>query len=314
MTTLTQLEYIAAVDTYRHFGQAAEKCMVTQPTLSMQIKKMEEELNIKIFDRTKHPIVPTEIGALIIEQARHVLRESKKIELIPKQYYQEISGRLHIGILPTISPYLLPLVIGKIRKQHPGIQLHIKELTTSEMIEGLNKDQLDVGILSTPLHEENIQESVLFYEEIKVYTHFNHPLRLKNSLNPQDIAERQDMWMLTDGNCFKDQVVNFCNRFLSQEHKEQIKYESGSIETLKKLVDTEGGFTFIPELAALELPVRHLNRILSFDSPPPIREISLCYIRNHSKKDLLEILHNHICNSIPEEMLLKSRGTIVEWK
>lgn len=312
MITIIQLEYITAVDTYRHFGKAAEKCLVTQPTLSMQIKKLEEHLHVKIFDRSKQPVIPTDIGALIIQQARNILRETDTLEHLVKHYYEEISGRLHVAIIPTLAPYLLPLFIGKMMRNHPNIQLHIKEMTTAEIIEALHKDQIDVGILSTPLHEIGISERPLFYEEIKVYAQYKHPLITQKKIQTEDISKRKDMWMLSDGNCFKDQVINFCNQLTIDD--EQITYESGSIETLKKLVETEGGFTFLPELATLEMSTRHLDQIISFDNPPPLREISLCYTRNHAKKEMIDILQQRIQEVVPEELLDKSRGTIVEWK
>lgn len=314
MITITQLEYIVAVDTYRHFGNAAEKCLVTQPTLSMQIKKFEDFLGVKIFDRSKQPVIPTDVGALIIHQARNILHETLYLKSIAKSYYKNISGRLNIGIIPTLAPYLLPLFIGNMMRVHKGIKLNIRELSTAEIIEELKKDQLDVGILSTPLHESSIFESPIFYEEIKIYTHYNHPLGKKINITPQDIADRQDMWMLTDGNCFKNHVINFCDLRPDFPDNEQIRYESGSLETLKKIVETEGGFTFIPELASLELSTKHLDQILSFEAPIPLREVSLCYVRNHSKKEMINILQSSIEEVVPVELLDKDRGRIVEWK
>lgn len=314
MTTFTQLEYIVAVDTYRHFGNAAEKCLVTQPTLSMQIKKLEEFLGVKIFDRSKQPVIPTDVGALIIHQARNILHETLYLNNIAESYYKNISGRLNIGIIPTLAPYLLPLFIGNMMRLHTGIKLNIRELSTAEIIEDLKKDKLDVGILSTPLHESSIFESPLFYEEIKIFTHYDHPLGKKENITPQDIADRQDMWMLTDGNCFKNHVINFCDLHPDYQNNEQVRYESGSLETLQKIVETEGGFTFLPELASLELSTKYLTQILSFSAPKPLREVSLCYVRNHSKKEMINILQSSIEEVIPVELLNKDRGRIVEWK
>lgn len=314
MVTITQLEYVVAVDTYRHFANAADKCMVTQPTLSMQIKKLEEYLGVIIFDRSKQPVMPTDVGKLIVEQARNILRETAKLENIAKGYHKNVSGRLNIGIIPTLAPYLLPLFIGRMMERHPGVKLNIKELTTAEIIRELKKDEIDVGILSTPLHEENIHEDPLFYEEIKIYTQFGHPLSKKKNVDPAEIAHRTDAWMLTNGNCFRNQVVNLCKNQYSSQDEEQIRYESGSIETLKKLVETEGGFTFLPELASLELSTRQMNQVVSFEGQTPLREISLCYIRNAAKKDMIEILNACIKDVVPVEMLQKDRGSIVEWR
>lgn len=314
MITITQLEYVVAVDTYRHFANAADKCMVTQPTLSMQIKKLEEFLGVVIFDRSKQPVMPTDVGKQIIEQARNVLRETAHLENIAKGYHQNISGRLNIGIIPTLAPYLLPLFLGRMMERHPGVKLNIKELKTSEIINDLKKDELDVGILSTPLHEEQIYEEPLFYEEIKVYTQFGHPLSEKSKVTPEDIVDRTDAWMLSDGNCFRNQVVNLCKNQYQSDAKEQIRYESGSLETLKKMVEAEGGFTFLPELAVMELNTRQLKNVVSFENKVPLREISLCFVRNAAKKDLIDILGQSIKDVVSIEMLNKDRGGIVEWR
>lgn len=314
MTTLTQLEYIVAVDTYRHFANAAEKCMVTQPTLSMQIKKLEEYLGVVIFDRSKQPVVPTEVGKLIIEQARVLLREGKKLEELANSYHNNVSGRLKIGVIPTLAPYLLPLFLGKMMERHPGIKLNIREMKTHEIIMELKKDELDVGILATPLHDENIIEEPVFYEEIKVFTHFGHALSSKKSISTQALSQRKDIWMLADGNCFRNQVINLCHSNSVNPEEETLRYESGSLETLKKMVETEGGFTLLPELAVMELPSRQLNQVVSFESPKPLREVSLVYVRSAAKKDLIEVLKKYISDAVPEEMTDKERGLIVEWR
>ncbi len=309
--SLTQLEYILAIDNYRHFAKAAEACLVTQPTLSMQLKKLEEELKIDIFDRSKQPIIPTDAGKDIIEQARIILREAKKLENIAKHYDDTFEGSLVIGIIPTIAPYLLPYFLGDFLKKYKKIKLVIQELTTEEIIYKLNKDEIDAGILATPLHEINILEEPLFYEEIKIYAHYNHPLTKKKILDPKDI-QRDDIWMLSKGNCFRNQVINICTNPMRVD--EQLRYESGSIETLKKMVDTEGGFTLLPELAVLELSTKKLNNVAEFKKPKPLREISIVYARSVSKKKLIDVVKKLITESVPEYLSNKKRGTVVEWK
>jgi LysR family hydrogen peroxide-inducible transcriptional activator len=314
MVTLTQLEYIVAVDTYRHFANAAEKCMVTQPTLSMQIKKLEEYLGVTIFDRSRQPVLPTDVGKLIVEQARVILRESKKLEELALHYHEQVAGRLKIGIIPTLAPYLLPLFLGRMMERHPAVKLNIREMMTHDIIMELKKDELDVGILATPLHDEAITEEPVFYEEIKVYTQYGHPLSKKGKVSPSLIAQRKDLWMLADGNCFRNQVINLCHPQSDTEEKEQLRYESGSLETLKKMVEAEGGFTLLPELAVMELSARQLGQVVSFEAPVPLREISLVYVRNAAKRDLIHILKQNIADALPLDMLDKNRGVIVEWK
>ena len=309
--SLTQLDYVLAIDNYRHFAKAAHSCLVTQPTLSMQLKKLEEELRIDIFDRSKQPIIPTAAGIEIIEQARIIMREAKKLEYIAKHFDESLEGSLSIGIIPTLAPYLLPYFLGDFLKKYAGIKLIIQELKTEEIILKLNKDEIDVGILATPLHENNLIEEALFYEEIKVFAHFNHPLSRKKNLDHKDIM-RDDIWMLSKGNCFRSQVINICANPIRM--KEQLRYESGSIETLKKMVEMEGGFTLLPELAVLELPAKKINQITEFKKPKPLREISLVYARSVAKKKFIEELKKQIIKNIPEELLNKKRGSVVEWK
>ena len=304
--SLTQLEYILAIDTYRHFAKAADACLVTQPTLSMQLKKLEEELQLVIFDRSKQPIIPTDA-----EQARIILREAKKIDQIAKHYDDSFEGSLSIGIIPTLAPYLLPYFLGDFLKKYKQIKLVIQELTTEEIIFKLNKDEIDVGILATPLHENNLIEEPLFYEEIKVFAHYNHPLTKKKNLDHKDIL-RDDIWMLSHGNCFRSQVINICSNPIKMN--DQLKYESGSIETLKKMVEMEGGFTLLPELAVLELSNKRINQIAEFKKPKPLREISLVYARSVSKKKLIDVLKKLIISNVPVELLNKKRGVVVEWK
>ncbi len=309
--SLTQLEYILAIDNYRHFAKAAEACLVTQPTLSMQLKKLEEELDIVIFDRSKQPIIPTDAGKDLIEQARIILREAKKMEQIAKHYDDSFEGSLSIGIIPTLAPYLLPYFLGDFLKKYKKIKLVIQELTTEEIIFKLNKDEIDAGILATPLHETNLIEEPLFYEEIKVYAHYNHPLTKKKNLDPDDI-KREDIWMLSKGNCFRNQIINICTNDVRMNN--HLKYESGSIETLKKMVEVEGGFTLLPELAVLELSTKKLNQITEFKKPKPLREISMVYARSVAKKKFIDVLTKLIIDSLPEELTNKKRGTVVEWK
>ncbi|MCO5248942.1 MAG: LysR substrate-binding domain-containing protein [Chitinophagales bacterium] len=314
MITLTQLRYIIAVDTYKHFANAADKCMVTQHTLSMQIKKLEDNLGIVIFDRSKQPIMTTDIGHIIIGQAREIIKKAEKLENVAVSYHRDISGSLKIGVMPTVAPYLVPLFLGKMVRSHPSVKLTIKELKTDDIIMQLRKDEIDVGIMATPTHEEDITEDALFYEEIKVYTQFGHPLTKDKSVTLKEISKRKDVWMLTDGNCFKNQVINLCKNQFESHENEAIQYESGSLETLIKLVEAEGGITFLPELAMLELSIRQMRQVISISDIRPLREISVCYVRDIAKRDLINLLSEVIKNVVPAELLDKSRGKIVEWK
>jgi LysR family hydrogen peroxide-inducible transcriptional activator len=313
MISLIQLEYIVAVDTYRHFVTAAEKCFVTQPTLSMQVKKMEDFLGVKIFDRTKQPVIPTIVGEKIIDQARRVLHESNRIEQIVQEEKNDLTGELRIGIIPTISPYLLPLFSGKFKKDQPKLKLFVHEIVTDEIIRQLKKDLIDVGILVTPINDAGINELPLYYEEMLIYSNKHHRFANNTTIKIKDIAS-SDIWLLNDGHCFRHQVINLCKLNEQEQSKLPFEFEGGSLETLIKIIDKEGGFTLIPELAGIEMGVNKKDQISSFSNILPLREVSLVYTRKYEKAKLLQVLAETIKLSVPESLLNKERGSIVEWR
>lgn len=313
MITLTQLEYIVAVDEYRHFATAADKCFVTQPTLSMQIKKLEDDLGVIIFDRSRQPVVPTDIGYKLIEQARTVLASTQRIKEIINEEKQEVAGTLKIGIIPTLAPYLLPIFIGDYIRRYPGVQVEVEELVSEEIIKRLKKDMLDVGIFVTPFHDEKIVERPVFYEEMLVYAHPEHELLKKKNVEIQDIAT-PEIWMLGDGHCFRDQVVNLCDMHETQHKNLPFEFESNSLETLMKIVDREGGFTLIPELATLDMTEEKKKQVRSFTTYTPLREVSVIYSRHYAKQRLIDLLCEDIKRVVPPRMLKKERGKVVEWK
>ena len=313
MITLTQLEYIVAVDTFRHFGRAAENCFITQPTLSMQIKKLEEDLEVIIFDRSKQPLIPTDVGRRIVDQARIALQESQKINNIIKDHKNLISGELKIGIIPTLAPYLLPLFIGNYKRKYPNISIKVQELTTANIIDHLNRDLIDVGILVTPLKEDRILEKPIFYEGMLMYLHEDHLLTTKSNIKLKDIAT-PDLWLLSDGHCFRDQVVNLCSFKGATNTTLPFYFEAGSLETIMNIIDKEGGMTIIPELATLGMSEARYDHVRSFTDTNPLREVSLVYSRHFAKYKLIELLWKEIVASMPEKLLQKNRGTIVEWR
>lgn len=313
MITLTQLEYIVAVDTFRHFGKAAEHCFITQPTLSMQIKKLEEDLEVVIFDRSKQPLIPTDVGERIIEQSRIILQDAEKINDIVKDHKNLISGELKIGIIPTLAPYLLPLFIGNYKRKYPNILIKVEELTTGNIVDQLNRDLLDVGILVTPLKEERITERPIFYEEMKLYIHENHPLASHSDIRISDIAV-PEIWLLSDGHCFRHQVINLCSFKGSSTEELPFHFEAGSLETLMNIIDKEGGLTLVPELTCMDMARGRSNHVRTFSDATPLREVSLVHSRHFAKNKLIDLLWKEIVASMPEKLLDKSRGTIVEWR
>lgn len=313
MITLTQLEYIVAIDEYRHFATAAEKCFVTQPTLSMQIKKLEDELGVIIFDRSRQPVVPTDLGAKLIEQARATLSSSERIKEIIKEDKQEVEGTLKIGIIPTLAPYLLPVFIGHYIRKYPSVKVEIEELVSEEIIRRLKHDLIDVGLFVTPYGDDKIVEYPVFWEEMLVYAHPQHELLRQKEISLKDIAT-PEIWMLGDGHCFRDQVVNLCAMSGIQHNNLPFAFESNSLETLMKIVDVEGGFTLIPELVLQYLPEEKKKQVRALSGNKPLREVSIIYSRHYTKQRLINLLREEIRSVVPAHMLNEKRGNVVEWK
>ncbi|RZL51004.1 MAG: hydrogen peroxide-inducible genes activator [Pedobacter sp.] len=307
--TLVQLEYIVAVDTYRSFVSAADKCFVTQPTLSMQVQKLEEFLNVKIFDRSKQPIIPTEIGSQIIAQGRIVLQENKKIKEIISSQQQDVLGELKIGIIPTIAPYLLPEVIAAMLEKYPDLKLLIWEYTTEDIIHHLKTGVIDCGILATPLVDANISETPLYYENFVSYISKNSKLFKKKAIDADDL-EDENIWLLNEGHCMRTQVLNIC-RSTKNNRLQSLTYNTGSVETLIRMVDVNNGATLLPELALADLSVKQLNKVRYFKSPEPVREISLVTHKNFIKKRMLNALREEILAVIPKAMKQRKKKDVI---
>ena len=307
--TLVQLEYIVALDTYRSFGVAAEKCFVTQPTMSMQVQKLEDELGVKLFDRSKQPITPTEIGIEILEQSRNILKESYKLKELISNQKSIVSGELRIGIIPTMAPYLMPKVISAFMVKYPDVQLVIWEYMTDQIIHELKNGLLDCGILSTPLEDKSLQESPLFYESFVAYLSKSSPLINKKNLQASDI-NLDDLWLLNEGHCMRNQILNICKRKKSDDLK-PFEYNTDSVETLKRMVEMNNGITLLPELSISDFSVKQLDRVRYFKSPEHTREISIVTHRNYLKRKLILALEKEILDAIPKRMRNKKKKEIL---
>ncbi|MFN8357465.1 MAG: hydrogen peroxide-inducible genes activator [Spirosomataceae bacterium] len=299
--TFIQLEYLVALDLHRHFATAAEHCFITQPTLSMQIQKLEEELGVKLFDRSKQPVVPTEIGEVVIAQARQVLRETVKVKELVDELKGNLSGELRIGIIPTLAPYLLPLFLENFLRKYPNIKLKVNELTTEALLSKLKNDALDVGIVVTPLQENGLAEQPLFYEEFVVYLSESEAAFQKEYLLSEDIDTNR-LWLLEEGHCIRSQILNICELHKQTAENRQFEYEAGSVETLKKMVEKYGGVTILPELAIRDLPPHQRLQVRHFRSPAPVREVSLVTHRHYIKKMLVDAVKAEILAVVPETM------------
>ncbi|MGO1669196.1 MAG: LysR substrate-binding domain-containing protein [Sphingobacterium sp.] len=308
--TLVQLEYIIAVDTYRSFVAAAEKCFVTQPTLSMQIQKLEESLGVKIFDRTRQPVIPTEVGLKILQQARIILIESKKITEILQSEKGELAGDLRIGVIPTVAPYLLPTVLSNFMRKYPKLKLQIWEHTTEQIVQKLKLGTLDCGILSTPIHDSAVQETPLFYETFVAYVSERSSIFDKKMIQTDDISNEK-LWLLNEGHCMRGQMLNLCNYSHNQSKEGSFDYNTGSVETLKRMVDLNGGLTILPELSIATYDEDQLAHVRYFRSPEPVREISLVTTQNYVKKQAIDALKKEIIDMVPDKFKSKRKKEVM---
>lgn len=296
--TLQQLEYALAIGRTGSFVQAADECFVTQPTLSMQVKKLEEEAGITIFDRSRQPVTVTDAGKIFLDQARVVVREKNRLMEVLSSAKGEVAGAFRLGIIPTLAPYLVPLFITKFVETYPGVHLVVEEMTTANITEQLKKENLDAGILATPLDEAQLHEHFLFNEPYVAYLSKKHPLWNKKQLKPDDI-EANDLWLLSDGHCMKNQVLQLCNRKKEQPDGTTFEFKSGSIETLRRMVETGKGMTILPWLAVPALSAKQQEAIRYFRSPEPVREISIVTHRAQMKSGIVDALKEHIVHSLP---------------
>lgn len=307
--TFTQLEYIVALDTHRHFAVAAEQCYVTQPTLSMQINKLEQELGVKIFDRSKQPVLPTVAGIEIIEKARKLLSDRNELLESIQSKKDVVKGELRIGIIPTLAPYLLPLFVHSFTKSFPEIKLKVSELTTQTLITHLRDGRIDAGILVTPLQEQGIAENVLFYEELVAYVSKQNSVYKKQYVLSKDI-DPDKLWLLEEGHCFRSQIINLCELRKKTKGGSHFEYEAGSIETLRRMVDLHDGITILPELATIDMTGKQQQNLRYFKPPAPMREVSMVVHRHFVKKRLIEVLKQEILKVIPDK-IKKNKKTVV---
>lgn len=308
--TLQQLSYIVAVDTYRHFTTAADKCFVTQATLSMMIRKLEEELDIRIFDRSKQPVTPTEAGRPVIAQARLVLRECDRFKELAEEGVGAVKGELKIGIIPTLAPYLLPMFLDSFLKKYPLVKLRISELTTPDIIHKLKQHELHAGLLATPLNA-SLTEDPLFYEEFVVYASSKEKQMQKKYLLANDIDVNR-LWLLEEGHCLRAQVVNLCELKKQEKEMHQLDFAAGSLETLKKIVEANQGITILPALALNDMTARQKKNVRYFKSPAPVREIGLVTYRSHVKEKIIKALKNEILLHVPESMKTNIKKEVVQ--
>lgn len=287
--TLTQLTYVVAVDTYGHFGRAADACYVTQPALSMQVRKLESELGVVLFDRSRTPVVPTELGRRVVEQARVVLREAARIPELRDEARGETAGELRVGVLPTLGPYLLPRFVHELARLHPRLELVLEEGLTDTLLERIRNETLDAALIATADAAELVFQP-LFDEPLVAYVSRGHPLAAKSRVTPRDLP-REDFWLLSEAHCLRAQTLQLCEGSEGEHGRctHGIRMESGNLETLKRLVEKGDGFTLLPALAVDELRGEHPGAcIIPFADPVPTRQVVMVRRRIYLKRPLVD--------------------------
>jgi len=305
--TITQLNYIIAVDTYRHFGRAAEACFVTQPTLSMQIQKLEDQLGVILFDRSTQPISTTPLGKKIVDQARIVVAESEKIEQLAQIGTGDLRGDLRLGIIPTVATNLIYRFVDRFRFEMPDVHLVIEELQTDQILDAFKRNELDAAILATPLDHKGITEIPLYYEPFMAFVPEGHRLA-KDEFVLSSELQISDLLLLNEGHCFRNSVLNICGQ--QSAGKRQIELESGNFETLIKLAQLGYGMTLLPYLTAIDLPKDLRASVKPIAEPTPSREISLIYSQNHVKSAVVDKLGPLIRKCVPERLLFEKNAVV----
>jgi LysR family hydrogen peroxide-inducible transcriptional activator len=303
---LQQLEYIVALDIHRNHVKAADHCHVTQPTLSMMVKKLEDELGVKIFDKTQ-PLKPTKSGEIIIGRARQILQEIRNLKEFIRNEKDSLEGEFRMGVIPTLAPYLLPRFLNEFLQKHPGTSFTVMELQTEEIVRLLKTNRLDVAILVSPLDDKEIREIPIFYEPILLYTSENLKYYQQDKISLKSLTY-DNLLLLEEGHCFRGQVENLCSAKSKQTHH-QLNYQSGSFETLKAMVDNNYGYTLIPELAV----TKKNKHVKHFTSPEPVREVSLAVHNGFVKELLLDKLREAILKSIPAHFKKNDKYIRVRW-
>ncbi len=298
--TLTQLNYILAVDRCRNFAQAAKECFVTQPTLSMQIQKLEDYLQIIIFDRSKTPVEPTPMGKRVLEYARKIMHGAHELEELSKSLRGEIAGEFILAVIPTLAPSILPLFVQNFVNEYPNVELKIYEYQTDEIIKLLKEGKVDGGLLAAPLEVKEISEEHLFYEPFKIFLSPSHELLKKKSLDEKDLDIRE-AWLLKEGHCLRSQALQLCQYKKVSENK-HLYFEAGSLETLVNMVKASKGFTILPYLTAMNLSGVDQKLLKDFKNHVPVRDV--CFVTGpHSmKKSIEKALVKVIGKNLPKEL------------
>ncbi len=289
-----------AVYRFGHFAKAADHCNVTQPTLSSMIQKLEEELGLRIFDRKRKPVVPTQAGMKVIEQVWKVLSRARKLRQTVEEEKQTLTGTFRIGVLPTIAPYLIPRFFPQLMMEHSEMDVRVVEMKTADMRRAIRNGDLDAGILARVEDLNDLDCHTLFYEQFYAYVADGDPLHDKDYIKPADLSG-EFLWLLDEGHCFRDQLVKFCRMKAAARSKQS--YRLGSIETFMRMVEQGKGVTFIPQLAVAQLSEEQRRLVRPFAHPIPTREIVMAVSANFIRRRMLQIISERVRQCLPEDML-----------
>jgi LysR family hydrogen peroxide-inducible transcriptional activator len=309
--TLKQLNYALALGRLGSYGRVAKSMGVSQPAVSLQIQALEDELGIMLFDRSGKQVQTTVNGLVFLEKAQSVVTESKHLEDFALQLSEEIQGDIRLGIIPTLSPFLVPLFAEDLNRKYPKINLTVQEAITEEVLRGIKDGTFHAGIISTPIQSKsNLKLTPLFYERFYLYVSEKHKLFSKEEIAISDLDD-QNVWLLKEGNCFMDQVTNICSLHANQKGNNFI-YETNNIDALRRIVEYKGGITFLPELSTLMIPSEQEEMIKDIKGKKRVREVSMISLKTEVRQNLLNVIQEVICDNVPSQMLSKKDKELVK--
>lgn len=306
-----QLEYLVFLHQSGSFSQASKKLGITQPALSIQIQNLEEELGFKLIDRGKRPVALTAEGEIFFHKSVEIIKLTEQLKLISLEMSEEIKGELHVGIIPTLAPYLVAMFIGDLTKTYPGLHVNVIEIKTEEIIRELKAGNIDCGIISTPVEAAGVVFETLFYERFYAYVSEEFRLFDRQKIDVSELGDNE-IWYLEEGNCFRNQINSICR--ISEKHlaAATFSYKSNSIESLRRIVENQGGVTFIPELATTGVSSSQEDLIREISGEQPVREISLVIPKNLAKERQVKAMKTVILRNIPGRMQVKPDSWIVD--
>lgn len=308
--TIQQLQYVLALNKHKNFIKAADSCFVTQPTITTQLKKLEEEVGLLIFDRTKVPLEVTAAGVKFIQQAEVILLQIEDLKSWVNHSIDEVEGVLNLAIIPTISPYLLPLFVGDLLKSYPKLEFNVEEMTSEQIIKAIKEDRIDLGILAGPVHETGIKERHLFDEPFLVYASEGHELLKHEAITSSMLEVYSDLWLLEQGHCLSTQTINICKHGRT-EVTHGFHYKSGSFDALLRMLNRQKGYTLVPYLLKEELNEAQLR---PFKSDIPSREIVLISKNSYFKEGMINALKSHIAKVVPKELHDIKKVNRIAWR